>query len=112
MCTMGQCQQSIGNWVQFRTPWGNHQGIVESVNARAVLVRMPRQFAPSRLASGHLSGNSDEERLDVALAAYGYHGVGYPGYRAWGYPGYGIWRGGWWWWWLAFAWVFALAFLW
>jgi len=116
MCTRGQCVSSLGQWVRFQTPWGMHRGIVADVNNRAVLMRVPRRYAPVGWASHTPSGTSDEEKLDLALAQYGYGGYGgYPGYGRygrWGYPGYGGWYGGWWWWWLAFAWIFALAFLW
>lgn len=55
---------------------------------------------------------SDEEKLDLALAQWGYGRPGYGGFggRGWGYPGYVGWYLGWWW--LAFAWILALAFLW
>lgn len=114
MCTMGQCKKHLGQWVQFQTPWGVHRGIVTDVNHRAVLVRVPKSYAPVRYATATAPENADERKLDVALAqwgGYGYAGrYGYPG--RWGYPGYGAWFGGWWLWWLAFAWVFWLAFLW
>lgn len=104
----------MGQWVRFQTPWGSHRGIIADVNQRAVLVRVPRGYVPAGLVSDTKAGD-DEKNLDVALAQYGYYG-GYRGYGAarggWGYPGYGGWYGGWWWWWLAFAWIFALAFLW
>ncbi|QQE78245.1 hypothetical protein [Alicyclobacillus sp. SO9] len=109
---------NMGQWVQFRTQWGLHRGIVTDVNNRGVLMRVPRGYAPAGLATHQQSNGSDEEKLDLALTygGYGRGGYGYPGYRAgygrWGYPGYGGWYGGWWWWWLAFAWIFALAFLW
>jgi hypothetical protein len=116
MCTQGQCMNYMGNWVQFRTPWGSHRGIISEVNNRGVLVRVPRRYAPVSLAYHALENESDEKKLDVALAGIGYGG--YPGAYGgryggrWGYPGAGAWYGGWWWWWLAFAWIFWLAFLW
>lgn len=110
MCHRSQCVHHMGNWVRFQTPWGVHQGIVTQVNQNAVLMRVPRQYAPMRLMShSEQTGVNDEQKLDLALTQYGY-GYGYGG--RWGYPGYGAWYGGWWWWWLAFAWIFALAFLW
>ncbi|OPG16099.1 hypothetical protein [Ferroacidibacillus organovorans] len=116
MCTYGQCQRAVGQWVQFSTPWGAHHGIVRQVTQQGVLMSVPRTYAPQGLVNGmNFSGKSDEERLDLALAAYGYGpGMGgRPGYGGgYGAPGYGWWGGGWWWWWLAFAWIFALAFLW
>lgn len=116
MCTRGDCQQAMGQWVTFRTNWGTHRGIVEQVNHRGVLVKVPQQYAPVQLAGAI---DSDEAKLDAVLAwgrptgAYGGYGNGYNyGRPGWGYPGYGAWGGGWWWWWLAFAWIFLLAFLW
>ncbi|QSO52727.1 hypothetical protein JZ785_01995 [Alicyclobacillus curvatus] len=118
MCTTSDCARYMGQWVRFQTPWGMHRGIVSSMNNSAVLVRVPRAYAPIGLAtSSKVHENNDEQRLDLALAwggGYGGWGGGYRyGARAgWGAPGYGRWAGGWWWWWLAFAWIFALAFLW
>lgn len=113
MCTSGQCMGYMGQWVQFRTPWGTHRGIVTDVNGRGVLMRVPSQYAPVSLAGSSKMNGSDQERLDLALCAYGYAGYpgaygGYPGPYGggkgrWGYPGAGGWYGGWWLWWLAFA---------
>ncbi len=106
----------MGKWVNFQTQWGTHRGIVSGVNDRAVLIRVPRTYAPVGLASHSPTFvNDDETKLDLALAQWG--GYGQPGNgavagRRWGYPGYGGWYGGWWLWWLAFAWIFWLAFLW
>lgn len=113
MCTQGECNRAMGQWVRFQTPWGVHRGVVESVNQQAVLVRVPRTYAPTSLTSHKATGESDDARkLDIALAVWGGgYAAGY-GRRGWGYPGYGGWYGGWWWWWLAFAWIFWLAFLW
>ncbi|WP_258109613.1 hypothetical protein [Alicyclobacillus sp. SP_1] len=114
MCTYGQCYQSLGKWVQFQTKWGVHRGIVQQVTPQGVLMRVPRQYAPSGLASYAADAtDAESERLDAALVAYGY-GPGpvyagngayrpYGNGRAWGYPGYGAYYAGWWWWWLAFA---------
>lgn len=119
MCNRLDCVNNMGKWVQFRTPWGSHRGIVTDVNNRAVLIRVPRQYVPASLVSDSQSVEKDDEKkLDLALAQWGGGWGGYgPGYgpyggRGWGYPGYGAWYGGWWWWWLAFASIFALAFLW
>lgn len=114
MPTRNDCERAVGQWVSFRTRWGAHRGIVEQVNHRAVLVRVPQQDAPVELLHA-----TDEEKLDVALAwgrPYGAYGGGYGGYGpgrpGWGYPGYFGAYGGFVWWWLAFSWIFALAFLW
>jgi hypothetical protein len=120
MCTMGQCERNMGRWMEFRTPWGKTRGIVEQVNHRAVLVRVPKEHAPVVLLNN--SQSSDEARLDVTLAQNGYpsygagggYGGGEPGYGGgarWGYPGYYRWVGPWLFWWLAFAWIFWLLFL-
>jgi len=125
MCTMRECNDNLGKWVQFRTQRGFHRGIVHEVNPNAVLIRVPRNYAPYQLVTETLDA-TDEHKLDIALTrfgypAYGYAGYGgYPGYGGyggygagrWGYPGYGAWGGGWWWWWLPFAAILALAFLW
>ena len=112
MCNRLDCVNNMNKWVRFQTPWGVHRGIVSDVNGRAVLVRVPRQYAPASLVSSSQAiGKSDEEKLDLALAGWGGPRYGAYGGR-WGYPGYGAWYGGWWWWWLAFAWIFWLAFLW
>lgn len=126
MCTRMDCVNHMGKWVNFRTQWGMHRGIVSGINDRAVLVRVPRQYAPAGLVSqAQTVDESDEAKLNLVLASWGGYGIG-PGYggggygpgygayagRGWGYPGYGAWYGGWWWWWLAFAAIFALAFLW
>ncbi|MCL6444426.1 MAG: hypothetical protein K6T83_13405, partial [Alicyclobacillus sp.] len=95
MCTKGTCMKYLGGWVQFRTPWGYHRGVIESVNDRAVLMRVPRQYAPVGLVSRSAGSEqlSDQERLDLTLAQWGYPGYagwGYPGWGArWGYPGWG-----------------------
>ena len=122
LCTRGECASNVGKWVQFQTQWGVHKGIISDVNDRAVLVRVPRPYAPTGLASAHQEVDKDDvAKLDLALAqwgagyGYGYGGYGRPGYgrygAGWGRPGYGGWYGGWWWW-LAFAWIWWLWFLW
>lgn len=100
---------------------GKTRGIVEEVNHRAVLVRIPKEHVPIQLLSQ--PQGADEARLDATLAEYGYpagpsYGGQAPGYGGnctpngrWGYPGYYGWYGGWFLWWLAFAWIFLLAFL-
>lgn len=119
-----QCMTMQGSWVHFRTPWGYHRGIVQQVEHQGVLVKMPRNYVPAHLANAN---SSAETKVELALQQvawgnpnYGYGGgyhYGQPGYGAGaGYgpyrPGYGWWNGGWLFWWLAFAWIFALAFLW
>lgn len=44
-----------------------HRGIVEQVNRRGVLVRVPHQYVPAAL----LSGGKDKEKLDVGFTAWG-----------------------------------------
>lgn len=123
MCMRGDCTKAVGQWVQFRTQWGSHRGIVHAVNDQAVLMRVPKQYAPSPLTATSLAPESESGRLDLALAQWGYGygapgaayggpGYGYGAGPGYGRPGYGWWAGGWWFWWLAFAWIFAFAFLW
>ncbi|MCL6631319.1 MAG: hypothetical protein K6T63_01690 [Alicyclobacillus herbarius] len=115
MCTRCQVEKHLGGWVEFRTPWGYHRGIVEQVTPNAVLMRVPRRYAPAGIATvsnldvSHRA--SPSEKLDIALAQWAY-GRPYAYGARWGYPGWGAWWAGWWWWWLAFAWIWALAFLW
>ncbi|MCI0182863.1 hypothetical protein [Sulfoacidibacillus ferrooxidans] len=104
-----QCLGCQGGWVQFRTRYGLHQGMVQQVRSNSVLMKVPAQYAPS-LATFEVS---DEAKLDMALAQWG---GGYPGYGAgygggYGAPGAGWWGGGYWWWWLAFGAIFWLSFL-
>jgi len=99
MCLKDDCHKSVGKWVRFQTQWGTHRGIISEVNHQAVLMRVPRQYAPVGLASESQACDAgDEQKLDLALAQWGGYGRG--------------WYGGWWWWWLPFAWIFWLAFLW
>lgn len=103
------CMKYKGGWVQFQTPWGMHQGIVERVSGQGMLVRVPRQFAPA-LASLHIESNPNTgSQLDIAHAGWGYPGKGFAGKGF--YPGGGWWAGSWWVWWVAFAAIFALSFL-
>ncbi len=88
MCTRAQCERHIGQWVQFRTSYGMHRGIIERVTSHSAIVVSPRQFVPAQLVS-HEIGESDERKLDLALAQWG----GYGGYPAGGYGGFGFgWR--------------------
>ncbi len=106
-----QCMTMQGSWVHFQTPWGYHRGIIQQVENQGVLMKIPRNYVPAHLANAN---SSDETKVEVALqqVAWGNPGYGYGGgygpYR----PGYGWWNGGWLFWWLAFASIFALAFLW
>jgi len=105
MCTRGECQRSMGKWVEFHTIQGYHRGVVERVTNESALVRVPRRYAPVGLVAFEDNDRqTDAQKLDIALAQYGYRG--YNRY------GYGYWGGGWWWWWLPFALIFWLAFLW
>ncbi|MCL6625684.1 hypothetical protein [Alicyclobacillus shizuokensis] len=118
MCTRCQVQKYVGGWVEFRTPWGYHRGIVERVTPHAVLMRVPKQYAPASYATASIqkaaqadARATDEQKLDIALAQWGYRRPYTYGAR-WGYPGWAGWWAGWWLWWLAFAWIWWLAFLW
>lgn len=121
-----KCHSMKGRWARFHTPWGVHEGVVEQVVPGAVLMRVPRHFAPTALAS--VSGMSADQKLDLALAQWigprgpmGWGapgpyppgpGVRGPGCAAPGCAGPGWWAAGWWWWWVAFALILGLAFLW
>lgn len=62
-----QCLGCQGGWVQFRTRYGLHQGMVQQVRSNSVLMKVPAQYAPS-LATFEVS---DEAKLDMALAQWG-----------------------------------------
>jgi hypothetical protein len=94
MCTRAECERHIGKWVQFRTPYGVHRGVIERVTATKAIIKSPKQYIPVDLA---LDDDDDDRRLDVALAWGGYGRGGYPGAgygrgygRGYGY-GYGMW---------------------
>jgi hypothetical protein len=85
MCTRSECELHAGRWVQLRTPWGQHRGIIERVTENSAIILSPRQFAPVHLATDVTQ--EEMQRLDV-VHAWGGFGGGYPGG---GYPrrGYG-----------------------
>lgn len=112
MCTMNQCQSALGQWVQFRSPWGMHRGIIQEVSPTGALIRMPRQYAPMTMISDARHPQTDADKLDVALAQWGYGPYPGPRYGPRYGPGYNRWAGGWFVWWFAFAAILALAFLW
>ncbi|MCL6443451.1 MAG: hypothetical protein K6T83_08350 [Alicyclobacillus sp.] len=104
MCTKVQCQRYIGQYVQFHTPWGYHQGYLERMSGNTVHVLSPRRYIPTHLASADLS-DDETKRLDLALAGWGgYGGYGGYGYGGWGY-GWGRWA-------VSFLVIFALLGLW
>lgn len=89
LCTRAQCEHHVGQWVQFRTKYGNHVGLVERITKDSVIVLSPRQHIPTQLASADLSLD-EHERLDLALAWWGGFGRGgYPGGYGGGAPGVG-----------------------
>lgn len=119
-----KCHTMKGRWARFQTPWGMHEGVVEQVAPGAVLMRVPRHFAPASMASATgAPGMPADQKLDLALAQWfgprgGPMGWGAPGPYAGpgvkgpGYAAPGWWAAGWWWWWVAFALILGLAFLW
>ncbi|GMA49643.1 hypothetical protein GCM10025857_10000 [Alicyclobacillus contaminans] len=50
-----------GQWIEFKTPWGKHRGIVESVQRDRVLVKMPKQYATRGLLN-YLRGSETDVR--------------------------------------------------
>lgn len=109
MCSRAQCQQHVGQWIQFRTPYGQHIGQVERVTADQAIILSPRQYVPRHLAQ---PVSADEEsRLDLALAFWGGrggYGMGAGGAGAGGY-GFGY---GWQRWAVSFLVIYALFGLW
>lgn len=119
MCTRQQCEQYVGQWVRFRTPYGVHQGMIERVTPSKAIVVSPQQYAPAELISDKVDA-SDMEKLDIALAwgpvgrgAVGYPGAGYGARAGAGYGGgYGGYGYGWARWAVSFLVIYALFGLW
>lgn len=114
VCTKLECQRHLGKHVQFYTPWGYHQGILERMNRNSVTVLSPRKYIPTHLASAQIS-EDEAKKLDVSLAAWGGYGAGnavggYGGYG--GRGGYGGWGYGWGRWAVSFLVIYALFGLW
>ncbi|MCI0184544.1 hypothetical protein [Sulfoacidibacillus ferrooxidans] len=115
MCTKAQCEQHVGQWIQFRTLYGHHIGRIEHVTANAAIVVSPSQYVPQHLAKPVTA--DDESKLDMVLAFWpggGYPRVGYGGATG---SGYGIRSGqvngyGWQRWAVSFLIIYALWGLW
>ncbi|ATY84925.1 hypothetical protein CVV65_08315 [Kyrpidia spormannii] len=111
------CSRHVGRWMDFRTPWGRHRGIIRRVSPHGVLVSVPRHYAPrfafaQAWASAPVSGGDVKQlhqiRHALARPVDTYLNAEPVGWVA---PGYGWWYGGWWWWWIAWAWLLAFALL-
>ncbi|GMA66295.1 hypothetical protein NZD89_28905 (plasmid) [Alicyclobacillus fastidiosus] len=117
MCTQAECQRHIGKFVQFKTPYGYHQGVIEQIKGEKAIILSPSRYVPAQLASTELL-DDDVKKLDVALAWWrgGLGRAGYPGVAAGGYPrgayGYGGWGYGWARWAVSFLIIYALFGLW
>lgn len=119
MCTKAQCEQHVGQWIQFRTPYGQHIGRIEHVTSDAAIVVSPSHYVPRHLAKPVSA--DDESKLDMALAFWaggGYPRAGYGGAAGSGYGagpgranGYG-WGYGWQRWAVSFLIIYALWGLW
>lgn len=111
MCTRGECQRHVGQWIRFRTPYGVHKGVVERVTADSAIILSPRQYVPVQLASSDI-GEDELQKLDIGLATYGrgFVTAGYPGYGGGhaGPRGYGGWGYGWRRWAVSFLIIYAL----
>lgn len=100
MCTKAQCEPYIGKWIEFRTPWGWHRGVIERVTNNTAVIVSPSRYVPAQFA---IADAALTPQRDVALAwgmggAPGTPGAGYGGYPGGvgGYPGGGFgWYGGW-----------------
>ncbi|MBX6395916.1 MAG: hypothetical protein IRY98_09435, partial [Alicyclobacillaceae bacterium] len=69
------CRHRVGHWMEFRTPWGVHRGIIRRVTPHGILVSVPRPYAPrfayaAARASAPVQGNSVKQlhRVRHALA--------------------------------------------
>ncbi|MCY0874935.1 MAG: hypothetical protein OWT28_01420 [Firmicutes bacterium] len=126
VCTKAQCEQHVGQWVRFQTPYGQHIGRIERVTADQAIVVSPRPYVPSHLAQP--VSVDDETKLDMALAFWagagspragygGGYGMG-PGRTGGGYgngagrPGAYGWGYGWQRWAVSFLIIYALWGLW
>ncbi|MDI3327261.1 MAG: hypothetical protein QJR06_01785 [Alicyclobacillaceae bacterium] len=111
------CRRRVGHWMEFRTPWGVHRGIIRRVTPDGILVSVPRRYAPrfafsATWAATPLQGGDVQQlqRVRHALARPVREHLGVELVQ-WAAPGWGWWHGGWWWWWIAWAWLLAFAFL-
>lgn len=97
MSTRSEFEQHVGQWIRFRTKYGNHVGLVERVTNDSAIMISPRNQIPVNFAGDEVS-NNELERLDLALAWWGGGGLGRGGYPGGGYgrgvPGAGAYRGG------------------
>ncbi|MCL6592727.1 MAG: hypothetical protein K6T31_02005 [Alicyclobacillus sp.] len=88
MCTRADCEKFVGQWVRFRTPYGEHMGLLERVTPRAAIVLSPRQYVPAQWAQAPSLPDGEAARLDAVLAwgapgAFGY-GAGWGwGWQRW-----------------------------
>ncbi|AEJ42738.1 hypothetical protein [Alicyclobacillus acidocaldarius] len=86
MCTKAECERLVGRWVTFRTPYGQHHGLIERVTEDGrVIVLSPRsQAVPSLVLT-----DGDAAGVDPVLA-YGGFGPGPMGGPGYGAPPYGV----------------------
>lgn len=66
--TQHDFQNHIGQWIEFKTQWGTHQGVVERVNRNAVLVKMSSDAVNTKLVDGLNSMNYSSQLI-------GYDGI-------------------------------------
>ncbi|MDI3256314.1 MAG: hypothetical protein QJR01_01060 [Kyrpidia sp.] len=111
------CRGRVGHWMEFRTPWGVHRGVIRRVTPDGLLVSVPRRFAP-RFALAQSWAGAPVQGGDIRQLREVRHALAKPldAYLKpelvqWAAPGWGWWSGGWWWWWIAWAWLLAFAFL-
>ncbi|WP_206830332.1 hypothetical protein [Alicyclobacillus fructus] len=86
MCNRADCERLVGRWVTFRTPYGQHQGLIERVtdDGRVVVLSPPSHAVPSLILT-----DGDAKGVDPVLAygGFGPRPMGAPGY---GMPPYGV----------------------
>ncbi|QSO46054.1 hypothetical protein [Alicyclobacillus mengziensis] len=87
VCTRAECLRYVGQYVQFQTQYGYHQGVIERVSGNRAVILSPRKYIPAQLISEPLD-DDEEKRLNLTLAWGGYGG-GYRGGYGGGYGGYG-----------------------
>ncbi len=84
------CQQYVGKYIRFRTPFGYHEGIIERIQGDQAVILSPRRYIPAQFATEYLD-RDQVKRLELTQAFGGYGG--YTGGRYGTGRGYGGWGG-------------------
>lgn len=106
-------EKQVGNWVTFRTPNGPMRGILEKVNEKQALIKIPYADAPLHLmmGSGHDFTVEKKQKMSHDIEQVAYYAPGGVGYGGVARP-YGFGLGGGWWWWIWIPLIFLLFAFW